>query len=214
MAADEWVEATRNGACVCVGRVKSPQLFANGRATVDVSERCSSNTLTPTGTTYTYHPPSTDTLKRATCHCRDGTWFYYGPLGGGRGEACSSSVTGAETLSPSHAKTLCNATAHDFYSILTSQKFKPPTALSDGGLWHRRGLMDVAGPTDAEQRIEMKRILARGQSADGYHASNSRLYTWWQPMRYRLDTASASIDVQPAARPLTLSMSSSTAPQR
>ena len=212
IAANEWVEATRNGASLCVGRVKTPQLFANGNATVEVYVRGASNTLTPTDTMYTYDPSSTDTLTRTTCHHRDGTWFYYGPLDGDRGETCVFTVSGAETLNLPHTKTLCNATAHDFYTILTSQKFEPPTALTEGGLWHRCGLMDVSGPTDAEQRVEMKRILSRTKCRWLSRKQQQTLYmvvTNAVPIGHRVGE-----HVQPATKPLTSSMFFSTAPQR
>ena len=56
------------------------------------------------------------------------------------GTSTRTGATSAETLTSARKSTLRSAEAHDFYEILVSSKFKPPTALTEGGIWHELGL--------------------------------------------------------------------------
>ena len=47
---------------------------------------------------------------------------------------------------------------------LVSMKFVPPTAMSEGGLWHRGGLMHAANGSQEAQHTEMKHMLAKAKS--------------------------------------------------
>ena len=126
--------------------------------------RGAGNTLTATRNTHAHDPHSTDQLKRCLCYESNGATHYMGPLDGDRGDACSYAIRGEQTLSVPTSKLLRNATASDFYDALVSTKFTPPTAMSEGGYWHRLGLMYKCGANDEEARKEMKHMLARTKS--------------------------------------------------
>ena len=111
--------------------------------------------------THEYEPSSTDVLTR--CHCYQepsGTWLYVGGIDGDSGDASGYQIRGMPTLSQASPTLLRNASTSDFYDMLVSAKFEPPTALSEGGLWHQSGLISAATASMAEWLQEMKHMLA------------------------------------------------------
>ena len=158
----------RNNSTLCLGKVTQPQLYAKGKVSLAIFARGATNKLTPTGGTHTHDPHSTDTICRALCYQSNGTTVYMGAMASDRGDANGYTIRGVPTLSDPAKTRLSNATASDFYDALVSMKFVPPTAMSEGGIWHRRGLMLTASashqPSRATQRDEAyrwKHMLAK-----------------------------------------------------
>ena len=147
-----------------MGQVTEPQLFTKSKTKVALFARGATNTLTPTGNIHAYDPHSTDSLHRVLCYQTNGAWVYMGRLSSDRGDANGFTIQGESTLSPATPTRLCQATCRDFHDALVSMKFVPPTAMSDGGLWHRGGLMHAANGSQEAQHKEMKHMLAKAKS--------------------------------------------------
>ena len=159
LQANEWVEVRRAGSVLYIGTVTNAQLFHGASFTLKEYVRTETNSLTPTCETYTYDPTSTDEIVRVACYKQHQTWNYNGPLGT-REDTHALTISTSATLESERAISLHSAKAHDYYAILVSEKFSPPTALSPGGIW--RSL--VEGSTDEERRCDMKRTLANTKS--------------------------------------------------